>query len=660
METLNKVYRPSPTGVRFHGSPAKVKGIMGPYGCLSGDTEVLTPAGWIRIDSWLRAGKPMIAEYDLKTHMHHFAQPLDFIAASAPWFYRFHVKGLLDMALSPEHTVLCVDSAGFFTMSAQTASEKAPHSWIGIPCGMDGKHHVLLNREPPSIIPAVGGKKYCFTTGTGFFLAKREGHIFITGNSGKSSTCVMELYMRALQQKPYVGVRKTRFAIIRGTYPELRDTTLATWKMWVPERKPDGKPFCVINYQPPMRARLLTSLADGTTLDMEAIFLALDRPEDVSKLNSLEITGAWINEVRFVPLDIMPDLFGRTNRYPSKSEGGCTWRGVIMDTNPPEVDSDYYKLAEIERPIGYEFFRQPPGVLLVPNKDPKAPPVYVGNMGQNPAYPAAENIDNLNGGILYYTDQTSGADMEWIRVHLMGEYGTVMSGMPVYQNQYVDSVHCSGTVIEPYRGLPLIVAQDWGNTPGSVICQVSPRGQLRILDELFAENMGAHQFGRDFLLPFLHKNYNGMAYEVIADPSGKSQSQTNERTCIMEYQQLGIPTREARSNLLTPRLEAVRKLLTRMIDGQPGLLVSSKCVEVRKAFQKTYHYREISSSSGTQYSPEPVKNHPASTLSDAVQYAAMEIDSSMIDPMGFGNPNFNPAGISHARPVVKKSGKAFV
>ena len=36
-------------------------------------------------------------------------------------------------------------------------------------------------------------------------------------------------------------------------------------------------------------------------LDLEVIFLALDRPEDVKKLLSLELTGIWINEAREIP-----------------------------------------------------------------------------------------------------------------------------------------------------------------------------------------------------------------------------------------------------------------------------------------------------------------------------------------------------------------------
>src|SRR5262249_53663706 len=39
----------------------------------------------------------------------------------------------------------------------------------------------VITREPNP-----DGFKYCFTTTTGFFIARRNGHVFITGNSGKT------------------------------------------------------------------------------------------------------------------------------------------------------------------------------------------------------------------------------------------------------------------------------------------------------------------------------------------------------------------------------------------------------------------------------------------------------------------------------------------
>ena len=48
--------------------------------------------------------------------------------------------------------------------------------------------------------------------------------------SGKSTACVLEILRRAKMQVPGPdGIRRSRWAIIRNSYPELKSTTLKTW-----------------------------------------------------------------------------------------------------------------------------------------------------------------------------------------------------------------------------------------------------------------------------------------------------------------------------------------------------------------------------------------------------------------------------------------------
>jgi len=54
--------------------------------------------------------------------------------------------------------------------------------------------------------------------------------------SGKSVGCCVEVFRRAIQQgKGPDGIRKSRWAIIRNTNPQLRTTTIKTWLDWFPE-----------------------------------------------------------------------------------------------------------------------------------------------------------------------------------------------------------------------------------------------------------------------------------------------------------------------------------------------------------------------------------------------------------------------------------------
>ena len=54
--------------------------------------------------------------------------------------------------------------------------------------------------------------------------------------SAKTSTALLKMFMIAIQQTPNEqGIRYTKFAVIRDTYRNLSNTTIPSWKSWVPE-----------------------------------------------------------------------------------------------------------------------------------------------------------------------------------------------------------------------------------------------------------------------------------------------------------------------------------------------------------------------------------------------------------------------------------------
>ena len=205
--------------------------------------------------------------------------------------------------------------------------------------------------------------------------------------SGKSSGCVVEILRRALEQEPdSKGVRDTRWAVVRNTYRELEDTTRKTFEQWL-----GGLGSWV---EKDFAFQVDKPLADGTRLKAEVLFRALDRPQDVKKVLSLELTGAYVNELREVPKVILDGLSMRVGRFPKKSDGGATWSGVWADTNPWPESSEYAELFA-SAPEGFALFRQPSG--LAPN---------------------AENRENLPDG--YYERMSAGKDAEWIAEYVEG------------------------------------------------------------------------------------------------------------------------------------------------------------------------------------------------------------------------------------------------
>lgn len=272
---------------------------------------------------------------------------------------------------------------------------------------------------------------------------------------GKTVGCEIDVLDKMIGQEPdKQGIRPTRFAFIRSTYPELVSTTMKTWSEWVPPR------ICPIRITAPITATLTLPLPDGTVVSSEIIFLACDRDEDVKKLKSLECTGIFINEASEINRSIFEMAIGRTlGRYPPKKRVPATWYGVIADTNPPDDEHWWYEYAEVMRPNGYKFFRMPPAVLKQVDQAGKV--TYAPNDGRDPLIPKCENVQHQTAGFDYWMKQIPGKTEDWIRVYLMGEYGTVSYGKPVYA-RYRDTFHATNDEIKPYAGLPIVCGWDFG------------------------------------------------------------------------------------------------------------------------------------------------------------------------------------------------------
>ncbi len=398
--------------------------------------------------------------------------------------------------------------------------------------------------------------------------------------SGKSTACCWELFRRIQEQEPGPdGIRRSRWAVVRNTYRELTDTTVKTWLDWFD----DVGDF--VNQDMAHRIKF-------EDVEAELLFRALDRPADVKKLLSLELTGAWVNEAREVPRAVIDMLQGRVGRYPSKREGGPTWLGVIMDTNPPDSDHWWYRLFEEVAPDGWRLFRQPSGRAS-----------------------DAENLENLPDG--YYDRLQAGKDDEWIAVYVDGEYGFISEGRPVYP-EFRDHLHVAKESIEVLDGTPVVIGIDFGLTPAAVFGQRDNRGRWRWIHELVTEDMGAVRFA-ELLQNDMAGRFQGCEFQVWGDPAGEQRAQTDERTPFQILRARGLKARPAPTNDFTLRRESVAVPLSRLVDGEPGLLVSPACQMLRKAMGGGYAYKRIQVSGDERFHDKPDKNQ-YSHVAEAAQY----------------------------------------
>jgi len=406
--------------------------------------------------------------------------------------------------------------------------------------------------------------------------------------SGKSVTCVLDLMMIAMAQEPDVaGIRRTKFAIIRNTYRELLDTTVETFFTWISK---DAGHWSAMN----MSFKLNQSLEDGTTVETEFLFRALDKPADVKKLLSLEITAAWINEAREIGKVVVDMVQGRVGRFPPKVFGvEATFFGLIMDTNPPDTDHWWYTLFEERLPDNHKLFKQPSGTSESP-----------------------ENIENLPRN--YYKNIEAGKDQEWINVYVHGLYGFLADGKPVYP-EYKDDVHHIDTQpdIEPTD--TIYIGIDFGLTPAASFGRITASGQFQVFDELVTFDMGAVNFGRILKQKISH-DFPNNPLEIYGDPAGDFRAQTDEVTPFMILNEQGVFAVPTYTNDPIIRREVVADYLQRLdFNAQPAFVVCPKAKFTRKAFSGGYCYKRLQVTGEQRFVDKPDKNK-FSHISDAVQY----------------------------------------
>lgn len=412
--------------------------------------------------------------------------------------------------------------------------------------------------------------------------------------SGKSSGCVMELMKLAHQQAPQAdNIRYSRWAIVRNTYRELEDTTKQTFLDWIPE-DPNGRRRMFHESSYTYRIRH-PATKDGPGIHADFVFRALDKPKDVKKLLSLELTGAWVNEAREVPVAIIDALDGRIGRYPARKDGGVTWRGIILDTNPPDVDHWWFRrfhdqAAEFPK---WEIYKQPSGLS-----------------------PDAENLDNLDEG--YYENLASGKAPEWKKVYVDGEYGFVVDGKPVYTD-YLDQTHCWHEEFGYSPDLPLLIGLDFGLTPAAVFCQKDIHGRWFVIDELVSEDMGLDRFGELLIAHIAAEFPEVKEIRLWGDPAGKQRSPLDKTTAFDMLKGMGFDPKAGPTQDPLIRKAAVSSPLRRMINGKPGMIISPKARMIRRGFMGGYQYRRLQLSYDERYTEVPDKNrfsHPH----DALQY----------------------------------------
>lgn len=424
--------------------------------------------------------------------------------------------------------------------------------------------------------------------------------------SGKTTACVIELLRRSINQTPGEdGIAHTRHAIVRQTLKQLKDTVLKDCRTW-------------------LRDIGQWKVSEGTfhvnfdNVQSEWVFIPLEDADDQARLLSMQLTGAWLSECIEMNIDILGPISGRLGRYPSGKDGVPTWRGMIADTNMPTELSAWHTFME-NLPNNWQKFVQPSGLAynaenlnyLVQNEKTIKLPV--------------NHPERIAQGRRYYENFVSmyGEESDWVNRYVKAAYGNDPSGQAVFRASFKKDFHVvPDTNVVP--GYPLIVAQDFGRNPWSLITQVDHMGRLLVHEEVAATNMGLEKHVNQNLRPMLMSNkYAGHRVMLVGDPSGVAKGSVSEESCFDALKRFGLPAMPAPTNDIDPRLRAVETLLGRQTNGGPTLMISMRgCPFLVRALAGGYRYTKTKLGA---LRVVPEKNDPEgySHVCDDLQYASL-------------------------------------
>jgi hypothetical protein len=426
--------------------------------------------------------------------------------------------------------------------------------------------------------------------------------------SGKTTACVFELLRRSCEQaQAHDGIRYTRFAIVRQTLKQLKDTVLKDILSWL-----EG----MVSYKVSDNT-VYISMGDVRS---EWILIPLDSPEDQRRLLSMQLTGVWMSEAIEMPVDLVDSLAGRLGRYPSAVMGGATWFGMIADTNMPTEGSEWYKFMHENVAPDWQIFIQPGGL------EENAENLNWLHQTTETMKLRLDSEARLAQGRSYYERLARGRNADWVLRYVHAKYGNDPSGTAVFRESFNRSFHIRDNVL-PVSSQPIMVGQDFGRDPCSIIGQLDHKGRLLVLEEVIAEDIGLEKHIEQALRPrLMDVRYIGRPVAIIGDPSGISKSSIYEETTFDVIKRMGLHAFPAPTNDIDPRLRAVEAFLLGQRDGGPAFIIDrERCPVLVRALGGGYRYAKTRSGL-RKLSPD--KNE-YSHVADALQYLCLAAHGGM-------------------------------
>lgn len=441
--------------------------------------------------------------------------------------------------------------------------------------------------------------------------------------------------MASLQAPSPDGIRRTRAVVVRNTMPQLKDTTLVSWGYWFK----DGTAG---------HWNATDKIFTMRFGDIECIvmFRALDTPDDVARVLSLEINFAIVDEFVEVPRAVIDALSARCGRYRQPDGTPVTIWGMWGSSNPGTEDIwwfDYLHGETVRKGLKDKPAQLVYDQALIERFDTLPNATYY---HQPSGFSVdAENLENLPGGTRdnpeggrrYYTNGAKNKSEIWIRQFIDAEWGFSITGKAVVSTFRAD-LHVAKRPLQYNPFLPLIVGLDPGITGSAMILgQLDFDGRLKVFAELVQQGLGAERLIKERLVPLLRARFPDIQTVTIApDPAAGNRTQTDEGSVVKVFKQHFNVVIET-NNRLPLRLDAIDHYASQLIEGYPALQIDPSCVTLIRALKGGWRYA-MDVKKDILKGADPEKNqysHPG----DAFGYLCRYFHRGMQRDEKYGKPN---------------------
>ena len=371
-------------------------------------------------------------------------------------------------------------------------------------------------------------------------------------------------------------------ALIRDTWENMRDTTMAEFLKWFGQMGTLVKSEKRFNWNP------------GTGMTGSVTFMGMDDEKDAHKLQSREFGFFGIDEpspaagTGGVQAMIFETALTRL-RQP-----GMNWYAAkLAQNNPDEAHWTYQKFVD-PGTEGYTHLQ-----TAQPENEANLPPGYYKEMTK---------------------DLAGRPDLQ--RRFIEGQFGFQQTGVAVVP-RFNEKVHVSEG-LKPMTNCPLVLSWDGGLTPVCTFHQIASSGIWYILDCLVEEDGGVYQLIEDQVYTLLETKYARFKgnWSHVGDPSLANREQSDSRVSATRVikEKLGGKWRSGPIDILSGT-DALNRRIGLLGPGGQGMVQidRERAKPVWHALRGGWHYPKHS---GSVVGSSPVKNHPDSDVGDTLRYFA--------------------------------------